>query len=114
MWARPARAPGCWRSPPSSHSCVVISQNRPDAGGVDGMAHGQQATGRADRDPAADVELTGLKRARGVTGWADAHRLDVEELLDGESVVQLDDVNILGADAGVAERWRGRLAGERG
>ena len=39
-----------------------------DAGRADGVSHGEEATGGADRDAAADVELPGLEVA-GSPAW---------------------------------------------
>ena len=72
-----------------------------EAGGPDRVAHREQSAGGADGDAAADVELAVLECFGGVAGGADSHRLGVEQLLDGERVVQLDDIEFVGGDAGV-------------
>jgi hypothetical protein len=47
-------------------------------------------------------------------GRAEAHRIDVEELLDGEGVVELDHVEVSCGDACVGEGLDRRLAGKGG
>lgn len=86
----------------------------PDTGRPDGMPHREQPAGGAYGDPAADVELARFEVGRGAAGRTYAHGFDVEELLDRERVVQFDDVEVSGGDAGLAEGLRGGLAGERG
>ena len=72
-----------------------------EAGGAERVALGDQAAGGVD-DPAAAVggvvvvdELAALALA------AQAERLVGQQLVGGEAVVQLDDVDVVGADAGL-------------
>jgi hypothetical protein len=83
-------------------------------GGADGVPHGEQPTGGADRDAAADVELPGLEVATSVAGRADADGFDVEELFDGEGVVEFDDIEVGGRYTGLTERLGDGLPGEGG
>jgi len=84
-----------------------------DAGGADGVAHREQAAGGADGDASADVELTFGELRCGLADRRESERFDVKELLDGERVVELDDVEVGCGDAGVGERDLGSFAGER-
>jgi hypothetical protein len=113
MWARPVLAPGCWRWPASPRSWVVISQTCPTPVGPMGcpIASRPPEALTATRPPI--VELARFEVGRGAAGRTYAHGFDVEELLDRERVVQLDDVEVSGGDAGLAEGLRGGLAGER-
>lgn len=82
-----------------------------DTGGADGVTHGQKPTGRADRDPASDVELTCFEIGGGVARLTDPDGFDVQQLFDGEGVVEFDDVKVAGRQAGLAERLSGSIVG---
>ena len=86
--------------------------NLPYACGSNRVTHGKQSARGVDRDAAADVELAGLELSGGRARGADAHGLEVEELLDGEGVVQLDNIELVHSHACLLERLRSRLAGQ--
>ncbi len=119
-----APTPTMWASPSASVGMLALAAfatqlsrqltDLADAGRTDRMAHRQQTARGADRDTAADVELALGELRRRVPDRSEPDGLDVQQLLDGERVVQLDHVEISGGDPGVAERDAGRLTGERG
>lgn len=75
-------------------------------GGSDGVAHTQEPAGRADCNSAADIEFTVAQAAGSLSVCADTHRLDILKFLDRECIVQFDNGEIVGADAGLSERPR--------
>ena len=78
------------------------------AGRSQRVAHGQQPTAGRHRAAAADVPLPRLQPTGRFARAAEPHRFEVEQLLDRERVVDLQHVDVVGADAGLVEQRDGR------
>ena len=70
-----------------------------DAGRPKRMAHGDKATGRAHRTATANIERSLLEKGNIFTDPANAGRFGIEQFLDGEGIVQLDDVELVRRDS---------------
>src|SRR5262249_30904874 len=68
------------------------------AGGTDWMTHREQSAGCADRALSSDINRAAGYHPRSLTLAAEPHRFHVEQLLDGEGVVQFDHVELLRRD----------------
>ncbi len=73
-----------------------------EAGRAERVAAGEQAAGRVDRLGAADRRFARRGGARGAARVRQPERLDGDELADREGVVDLEHVDVGGADAGGA------------
>src|SRR5262245_53469522 len=81
------------------------------AGGADGMALGLEPAGRIDRHLAAETRPALLRRDAARTRLEEAEPLGGYDLGDGEAVVQLDHVDVLRTETGLAVRARRRPLG---
>src|SRR5262249_16340254 len=96
---RKARA--CVRLLPLARLASQLPGNLGDlagAGGTDGMAHRKQSTRCADRAFSSDINRAAGYHLRALALAAEPHRFHVEQLLDGEGVVQFDHVELLRRD----------------
>ena len=85
----------------------------PDTRRPDGVAHRQEASRGAHCDAPTDVELAvGELRGR-LADRGEPDRFDVEQLLDGERVVQLDHIQLARAHTGLTQGDAGGLTRER-
>ena len=104
MWQRPTRA---FVDLALAGLAAQLQRRLPDlrqAGRTAGMAaRDQPAVGR-DRHAAAELEVAALDARLGLALAAEAEQLVVLELLDGEGVVHLHEVDVLRADARPARR----------
>ena len=75
------------------------------------MAHGDQASGRADCAPASYIGGSAADHRRAFALATQAHRLDIQQLFDRERIVQLNHVEIFGAYTGLRVRLRDSLTG---
>ena len=88
------RRPGVLARPGFAAQLAGDLGDLPEPGGADRMAHGQQAPRGADGVAPADVEVAPLEALPHLTLATEAHGLDVEQLLDGKGVMDLDDVEV--------------------
>jgi len=108
-WARPTVAPSIWRSPASRAG----GRHLPDVG-VPVAAIGWPFDSRPPDtltgvEPSRQVARTG--KVDGTALGTQAEVVVVHELSGGEAVVQLDEIEILGADAGELTRPERRRCG---
>ena len=69
------------------------------AGGAERMALGDQAAGRVHHPPAAVGRVLGIDELAALALLGQAERLVGDQLVGGEAVVQLDDVDVVRPDA---------------
>ena len=114
--ATASRAPSTWRGPARPRNWVDQLDHLGDAGGTQRMAAADQAAARVDGHPgAADGGVARHGGRSGVTGLEETERFEGVELLGAGGVVQLDEIDVGGLDAGVVPGGRGRLGpGARG
>ena len=84
-----------------------------DAGRAERVALREEAAAGVHGDLAADVRRALVDHAAGFAFAADAEVLVVQQLGGGEAVVELDQVEVLGPDAGLLVRDLRGVAGER-
>ena len=84
------------------------------SGGAQWVAHGQQPAGGTHRAGAADVEVSLLQPRTRFPWPAVPHGLQVQQLLDGEGVVELNHIKVSGPDSRFRESLGGGLRGESG
>src|ERR1700722_13850659 len=70
-----------------------------DAGGPDRIAFGQQSAGYIDRQRSVPGRRTGVDEVAGAAGVAQAQIVVVDQFGGGEAIMQLHQIEILGADA---------------
>src|SRR4051794_16196396 len=70
-----------------------------EAGRADRLALRQQASRRVDRQPAAEARRAGLDERAALAGRAEAELLRRNDLGAAVGVLQLDDVDVVGAEA---------------
>src|SRR5262249_12476666 len=71
-----------------------------DAGRADRMTARDEAAGDVHRDPTIQLELAILEQLHRLARLGETERIGIEELIDGEGVVHLDQVDVFGAEAG--------------
>ncbi|MNN20010.1 hypothetical protein D3C81_1332700 [compost metagenome] len=85
-----------------------------DAGGTQRVAFGEQTAGRVDHGAAAERGGAAAQKVMGFAALAQAERFVIDQLGDGEGVVQLDHVEIGRGDAGFPVSQLRRAGGDFG
>ena len=97
----PTRAPSTWRPVGLAPQLPDQLAHLGDGLGRDGLAEARQSAARVDRDPAPDGGVAVAEQALGLTLLAQADVLVPVELEGRREVVDLGEVDVLGADAGL-------------
>ena len=100
-WARPTLAPSIWRSPASPRRWWQTSQMLAMPVAAIGWPFDSQAAGHVHRRLAVAPRGAAVEEVDGAALLAEHEVVVVHELGGGEAVVQLDEVEVLRADAGL-------------
>jgi len=111
-WARPTVAPSIWRSPASPRRWVATSQMLAMPVAAIGWPFDSRPPDTLTGRGAVTPGRPGLEKVDGTALGTQAEVVVVHELSGGEAVVQLDEIEILGADAGELIGLRGGVAGQ--
>ena len=111
-WASPTLAPSIWRGPRLAAQVGADLPDVGDAGRRDRVALGLQTTRDVDRGLPVPPGGPAVEEVDRAALLAQHEVVVVHELGGREAVVQLDEVEVLGTDAGLLVGLRGRVAGQ--
>ena len=112
-WARPTLAPSIWRSPASPRRWWQTSQMLAMPVAAIGWPFDCRPPDTLTGVVAVTPRRARLEEVDGAALGAQHQVVVVHELGRGEAVVELDEVEVLGTDAGLLVRLLGGVAGER-